>query len=268
MTVAKPKLKPIIMEDTPYTVLVSCAAGGGIRSSSDDSLGTSVTGFVLRRTDFWGIPPWDKGKEAEVHPKTGEILEPEQPPENDQWSCLLFVPTEGEDDKLFKMVSDRTVCSIFKRTRHLATFNDACKTVRNNDSLDELATSINQYLKISEENLKRVYAHNLVPWTMQFIPKSAGANKNYSKLKWWWWEKMSERQKETQSRVVEFIKTWGVEPLELDYEPAPGLFNLSALTPAERREHRKSIAAAKTPTFPSQAEYSNNPRLIEAVVSE
>jgi len=228
------KLRPIIFDDEPFNVLVSLAGSGGIRGVDDEKLGDNFSCFVLKTNLWYGLPKWDKGD-----PEQGKV------PQSDFWTQLLFVPTEGikADNKLYSKVSDRTVCQMFKRGRHLNTFSAACKTTRNEVKLDDL---------LDELNIPELQAWQLVVWTPEFVGKS-NKHGNYSALKWEWSMPEGERQLETQSRIIKMYQEFGTNPIELEYEIDPGLLNLDTLEPEEKRKFKKLIASQNQPILLGEA---------------
>lgn len=224
------ELRPIIFDDEPFNVLVSLAGSGGIKGVDDEKLGDNFSCFVLKTNLWFGLPAWDKGD-----PENGKE------PKADFWTQLLFVPTEGikADNKLYSKVSDRTVCQLFKRGRHLTTFSAACKTTRNESKLDTM---------LDELKIDGLQAWQLVVWTPEFIGKS---NKygNYSALKWWWNMPEEGKQQVTQQRIIQLYKTFGTNALELEYDVDPGLLNLDTLEPEEKRNFKKMIAAQNQPAL-------------------
>jgi hypothetical protein len=228
-----PALRPIIFDDEPFNVLASLQAVGGLRGVDDEKLGDNFSCFVLKTNLWYGLPSWDKGDpEKGRHPKP------------DFWTQILFVPTFAAtgnvDDKLVNKVSDRTVCQLFKRGRHLQSFHAACKTTRNETKLDVL---------LDELQVEGLQAWQLVVWTPQFTPKTSKEGFSYSALKWWWNLPEGEKQLETQSRVIQMFKQFGVDPLELDYEVDAGLLNLDALKPEQKKQFKQLIAAENQPAL-------------------
>jgi hypothetical protein len=247
---SSPVLRPIIFDEEPFSVLVSLAGDGGIKGVDDEKLGDNFSCFVLKTNLWYGLPGWDKGD-----PEQGKIPQP------DFWTQLLFVPTEAvkADNKLYNKVSDRTVCQLFKRGRHLATFSAACKTTRNEQKLDT---------QLDELAIDGLQAWQLVVWTPEFTGKS---NKygSYSALKWWW--NMPEgKQVETQQRIIQMYRDYSINPLELEYEVDPGLLNLDALEPEEKRNFKRLIATQNQPTLLQGAAqaFSALPQATETAGSE
>jgi hypothetical protein len=222
-----PVLRPIIFDDEPFNVLISLQGDGALKGVDDEKLGDNFSCFVLKTNLWYGLPGWDKGDEA-----TGRL------PKSDFWTQILFVPTEAvkADNKLYSKVSDRTVCQLFKRGRHLASFSASCKTTRNEPKLDK---------QLDELNIPGLQAWQLVVWTPEFLKKS-NKHGSYSALKWWW--NMPEgRQIETSQRIIQMYQQFGLNPMELDFEIDPGLLNLDALEPTEKQSFKKMIARQNQP---------------------
>jgi hypothetical protein len=238
------QIRPILFDEEPFNVLISLSGSGALKGVDDEKLGDNFSCFVLKTNTWYGIPGWDKGDEA-----TG------REPSPDFWTQVLFVPTEGikADNKLFAKVSDRTVCQLLKRGRHLSTFQAATKTTRNEVKLDIL---------LDELAVEGLQAWQLVVWTPEFIGKT-NKHGSYSALKWWW-NLPEGRQLETQQRVIQVYKTLGLDPLELEYEAGPGLLNLSSLEPSEKREFKKMIASQNQPALLQSAVQALAPRLVSA----
>lgn len=228
------EIKPIIFDDEPYSVLISLQGSGGIKSVDDEKLGENFSCFVLRASVFYGLPSWDKGD-----PKKGKLPTP------DFWTQLLFVPTHSEkaDNKLYSKVSDRTVCQIFKRGRHLSGFNAACKTTRSCEELEDMVAGL---------GMPDLQAWRLVVWTPEFIGKS-NEHGSYSALKWWWNLPTGDKQLATYQRVIKMYRDFTVNPLELEYEVDPKLINLDALEVEEKRAFKRMISARNQPSLPEVA---------------
>lgn len=228
------EIRPIIFDEEPYSVLLSLQGGGEIKSIDGDKLGDSFSCFVLRASVFYGLPSWDKGD-----PDKG------REPSPDFWTQLLFVPcvSPTADNKLVQKVSDRTVCQLFKRGKHLASFSAACKTTRSNEDLEDMA------LELGIEGLQ---PWRLVVWTPEFIGKT-NKHGSYSALKWIWNLPVGE-QIVTYTRVVQMYRDYSVNPLELEYEVDQNLLCLDTLAPQDKREFKRLIAAKNQPTLEAASE--------------
>ncbi len=234
------KIDPIFFDDEPFDVLVNLQSSAGLKSIDDERLGDNFSCFVLKTSEAVGIPSWDKGD-----PDKG--IEPKP----DLYTQILFVPTysvvDNIDNKLYNKVGDRTVCRIFKKGRQLANFKAAGKTTRSGPNAKEL----NDLVK--EINVPELEAWQLVVWTPQFTPKTSKDGHPYSGMKWWW-NMPQGPQLETQQRIIQMYKTFGVRPMELDYEVDPGVILLDNLKHEEKREVKKLIAAQSRPALKEVAD--------------
>jgi hypothetical protein len=118
----------------------------------------------------------------------------------------------------------------------LATFAAACKTTRN-EPLDNL---------LDDLGIPDLQSWQTVVWTPEFVAKCNKLGK-YSSLKWWWSLPEGERQIETQARVFQMFRTFGTNPLELEYDVDPGLLNLDTLEQEEKRKFKRLVANQNQP---------------------
>lgn len=228
--IEKQKKQREIILSQPMELLVKLSASGTIKDSSDEVLGQTLTCFVLGVNEFHGIAPWEKEDDE------GNF------PVKKWWKALIVVPTQGKHNDLFDQVSDRTLCSITKQSRHLQSFFDASNKIRANEDLEDMADELNEELGFSSVHPMRIQPWNLCPWVLSFRGKS-NKHGDYAAMSWSLVDNPTTRQLETQLKVVRFYQQHfkqGVRPSELDIQ-YEGLSNLTCLTPEKKRIYKQMI---------------------------